>query len=330
VLILLPALLYSIFWRIENERRNLLVSAVRDAGTAIAAGLAPELQALQPVDFDSLDSRLARFADPHRRITLLFHPAGSAAAEQFFFVAGVPPVSVEQLGRERERLVSLGVLNGLVRSCAGGTPLAERVTAEDGASAVITSITGVAGTAGCWAIVIVINSSDEVAGIVDRPAEVSRELKIAALVYAVMAGLILAIFVSVRANLRRFRNQALAIGADGRFLDVTDVPEMVPVARAIDAMVHRLKDTAEMCCAKRPKTMPMPSRVRSQRSAKRLNRCSGRHHTPSSCRRRCPPCRRRWIAWMAWSVQYGGSIRPRPIFWRCRIPAWTFRYCCTN
>jgi hypothetical protein len=101
VLILLPALLYSIFWKIENERRNLLVSAVRDAGTAIAAGLAPELQALQPVDFDSLDSRLARFADPHRRITLLFHPAGSAATEQFFFVAGVPPVSVEQLGRAR-------------------------------------------------------------------------------------------------------------------------------------------------------------------------------------------------------------------------------------
>jgi two-component system, OmpR family, sensor histidine kinase ChvG len=246
VLILLPALLYSIFWRIENERRNLLVSAVRDAGTAIVAGLAPELQALQPVDFDSLDSRLARFADPHRRITLLFHPAGSAATEQFFFVAGVPPVSVEQLGRERERLVSLGVLNGLARSCAGGTPLAERVTAEDGASAVITSITGVAGTAGCWAIVIVINSSHEIAGILDRPAEVSRELKIAALVYAVMAGLILAIFVSVRANLRRFRTQALAIGADGRFLDVTDVPEMIPVARAIDAMVHRLKDTAEM------------------------------------------------------------------------------------
>jgi two-component system, OmpR family, sensor histidine kinase ChvG len=246
VLILLPALLYSIFGNIENERRDLLVSAVRDAGTAIAAGLAPELQSITPAGFDSLDSRLARFADPHRRITLLFHPTGSAAEERFFFVASVPPVSVEQLGRERERLVSLGVLNGLPRSCAGGTPLAERVTAEDGAEAVITSITGVAGTAGCWAIVIVISSSHEIAGMVDRPAEVSRDLKIAAAVYAVMAGLILAIFVSVWANLRRFRTQALATGAAGRFQDVTNVPEMVPVARAIDAMVHRLRDTADM------------------------------------------------------------------------------------
>jgi two-component system sensor histidine kinase ChvG len=246
VLIVLPTLLYSIFGSIETERRDLLVTAVRDAGTAIAAGLAPELQTLQPADFDGLDKSLARFADPRRRITLLYHPTGSAATEQFFFVAGVPQVSVEQLGRERERLVSLGVLNGLARSCAGGTQLAERVPEENGGAAVITSITGVAGAAGCWAIVIAINSSREIAGITDRPAEVSRELEIAGLVYAIMAGLILAIFVSVWANLRRFRKQAQAAGTAGRFLDVTDVPEMVPVARAIDAMVHRLRDTAEM------------------------------------------------------------------------------------
>jgi two-component system, OmpR family, sensor histidine kinase ChvG len=246
VLILLPALLYSIFGNIEGERRDLLVTAVQDAGTAIAAGLAPELQALQPAGFDGLDSRLARFADPRRRMTLLFHPTGSAATEQFFFVASVPPVSAEQLGRERERLVSLGVLNELAHSCTGGTPLAERVTAENGSAAVITSITGVAGQAGCWAIVIAVNSGYEIASIMNRPAEVSRELMIAALVYVVMAGLILAIFVGVWANLRRFRTQALATGAAGRFLDVTNVPEMVPVARAIDGMVHRLRDTAEM------------------------------------------------------------------------------------
>jgi two-component system, OmpR family, sensor histidine kinase ChvG len=246
VLILLPALLYSIFENIESERRDLLVTAVQDAGTAIAAGLAPELQTLQPSGFDGLDSRLARFADPRRRMTLLFHPTGSAATEQFFFVASVPPVSAEQLGRERERLVSLGVLNELAHSCAGGTSLAERVTAENGSAAVITSITGVAGQAGCWAIVIAVNSGHEIASIMNRPAEVSRELMFAALVYVVMAGLILAIFVGVWANLRRFRTQALATGAAGRFLDVTNVPEMVPVARAIDGMVHRLRDTAEM------------------------------------------------------------------------------------
>jgi two-component system sensor histidine kinase ChvG len=246
VLILLPFLLYSIFDTIESERRELLVTALRDAGIAIATGLTPELQALEPADFDRLQGDLARFADPRRRITLLFHPAGTVASEQFFLVASAPSVSVEQLERERNRLASLGVLDGLVRSCAGGTPMAERVTAENGGTAVITSITGVVGKPGCWAVVIVINSAQEAANVADHPAEINRELKIAALVYAIMAGLILAIFVSVWRNLGRFRARALAIDADGRFLDVTNVPEMVPVARAIDSMVNRLRDTAEI------------------------------------------------------------------------------------
>ena len=61
-----------------------------------------------------------------------------------------------------------------------------------------------------------------------------------------MAGLILLIFESVWSNLRRFHRRALAPGAAGGFLDVTDVPEMVPVARAIDGMVQRLRDAAEL------------------------------------------------------------------------------------
>lgn len=246
VLIALPLLLYSIFARIEDERRALLLTAVRDAGTAIANGLAPELAALQPADFTTLGSRLAHFDDPRRQITLLFHPAGSAAAEQFFLVASAPPVDAGQLEPERARLASLGVLDQLARSCAGGANLTERVPQAAGGAAVITSVTGVAGTAGCWAIVIAVNAESEIAGIAGRPVAVRRELALAGAVYALMAALILAIFASVWGNLRRFRRRALAPGEAGRFQDVTDVPEMVPVARAIDAMVQRLRDTAEL------------------------------------------------------------------------------------
>ena len=79
VLALLPVLLYSIYARIESERRALLLGAVRDAGTAIAAGLAPTLAEVTPAEFSALAGRLAPFSDPRRQITLLFHPAGSAA-----------------------------------------------------------------------------------------------------------------------------------------------------------------------------------------------------------------------------------------------------------
>lgn len=246
VLLLLPALLYSIYGRIEDERRALLLTAVRDAGEAIANGLAPDLQTLQPPDFGTLGAQLAHFADPRRQITLLFHPADSAAGEGFFLVASAPAVGADQLDAERGRLAALGVLDQLSRSCSGGTPLTERVAGASGGQAVITSVTGVAGAAGCWAIVIAVNAAHEVAGIAGRPAEVRRALLLAGAVYALMAMLVLAIFASVWANLRRFRRQALAPGDAGGFLDVTDVPEMVPVARAIDTMVQRLRDAAEM------------------------------------------------------------------------------------
>lgn len=246
VLVVLPVLLYSIFARIEEERRALLLTAVQDAGTAITAGLTSTLLTLQPADFGSLAARLAPFADPRRQVTLLFHPAGSAANQDFFLVASVPPLSANEIAAERARLASLGVLDQLARSCAGGTPLTERVPAADGGTTVITSVTGVASTAGCWAILIAVNAADENLGLADRPAIIQRQLVLAGAVYVLMSGLILLIFSSVWTNLGRYRARALSPGSTGGFLDVTDVPEMVPVARAIDGMVQRLRDAADL------------------------------------------------------------------------------------
>jgi two-component system sensor histidine kinase ChvG len=243
ILIALPLLLYSIFARVEAERRALLLGAVRDAGSAIAAGLAPDLAATAPDGFATLQPRLARFADPGRRIVLLFHPTGAAPA-RFFFVASEPPAGPADMDAERDRLAGLGVLDALARSCAGTTPLTERVAGADGAGSVITSLNGVAAPAGCWAIVIAVSAPRLLAGI-DAGAP-GRALLLAAAVYAVMAGLILLIFAAVWRNLRRIRARALAPGGDGGFLEVTDVPEMAPVARAIDGMVERLRRTAEL------------------------------------------------------------------------------------
>ncbi|HET9018388.1 MAG TPA: HAMP domain-containing sensor histidine kinase [Acetobacteraceae bacterium] len=246
VLVVLPVLLYSLFTRIEDERRALLLTAVRDAGVAIANGLAPELRDLQPGDFGTLGERLARFADARRQVTVLFHPAGSVASEQFFLVGSVPQVAADQLEPERARLATLGVLDQLARSCEGGSNLTERVAGIAGGDAVITSVTGVAGTAGCFAIVVAVNAAQEIAGIAGRPVEVRRDLTLAAVAYALMALLVMAIFASVWGTLRRFRRLAQAPGEAGGFVGVTDVPEMVPVARAIDAMVQRLRDAADL------------------------------------------------------------------------------------
>jgi two-component system sensor histidine kinase ChvG len=243
VLVLLPVLLYSLLAELQSRQRALLVTSVRDAGTAIAAGLEPALRNLTPAAFDGLDATLRPFAD-RRRIVLLFHPLGTTG-EQFFLVGSAPALTSAEAAGTQATLAALGVLPALSLSCAGGVPLAERVANDDGTASVLTSVTGIAGSTGCWAVVVAVNSADLLAGIDDRPFWQQPEVQTALAIYVVMAVLILMIFAAVRSNLARIRRHALEPAAAGGFATVTDLPEIAPVARAIDAMVQRLRGTAE-------------------------------------------------------------------------------------
>lgn len=245
VLLLVPALLYSLLADWQGRQRALLVASVRDAGTAIAAGLRPTLHDLTPDAFETLDAALLPYAEARRSIILLFHPATGAAGEQFFLVAGAPRLSPADAAGTQAALAARGVLPALSRSCDGGLPLAERVAGADGTASVLTSVTGIAGATGCWAVVIAVSSADLLAGIDDRPFWRQPEVQIALSIYVLMATLILAIFAAVRANLARIRQYALEPSAAGGFAAVTSLPEIAPVARAIDAMVLRLRATAE-------------------------------------------------------------------------------------
>jgi len=246
VLLVLPVLLYSLLAGLQSHQRALLVTAVGDAGAAIAAGLAPDLGDMRPDSFGELNARLERFADPHRSIVLLFHPAASAADQDFFFVASMPAIPAAAVAQERDRLAALGLLPALAKSCVGGRPLAKRVDQDGGGAGVITSLSAVPSEAGCWAVVIAVNAADIVTGIDDRPFWQAREVQIAFAVYAVMALLILLVFANIRGNLRRFQALALAPSPTGGFAAATDVPEMAPVARAIDLMVQRLNRAADV------------------------------------------------------------------------------------
>ncbi len=245
VLVVLPVLMYSLLAELQGRERDLLVASVRDAGAAIATGLEPILHNLPPDAFGSLDAILRPFAGSRRSIMLLFHPTLGAPGQQFFLVASVPALSPQEAAGTQATLAALGVLPALAGSCEGGVPLADRVMAPDGTASVLTSVSGIAGATGCWAVVIAVNTADLVAGIDDRPVWRQPEAQRAAAVYIVMAVLILAIFAAVRGNLARIRRRALEPAASGGFAAVTDLQEIAPVARAIDAMVMRLHRAAE-------------------------------------------------------------------------------------
>lgn len=249
VFLALPVMLYGVFLDAEEEKRTILIETVRDKGLIIGEALTPLLTRADGVPFVQLGSELARFGSDLVRIKLLYRPSGTGGQGGFFYVAAAPVVPVANLEAERKLLLDLGVLDRLGASCAGDLPLALRVKLPDGGDELLTSITPVQTSTGCWAVVIS-NDVRGVKGVVSgEPYWKSREVKLALAIYLAMALLVFLVFFSLWHSLRRFGQLAREIDSAGRAEDSfgarTTVPELAAVAKDFDRMVGTLRASAE-------------------------------------------------------------------------------------
>jgi two-component system sensor histidine kinase ChvG len=246
ILIALPALIFTVLGNADVERRLLILNAVADAGDAIAAGLAPALHDLRPAELDTLRRELARFATEDRSIKVLLRPASATAAEAFYFVATAPPISPAQTEGQLQQLLRLGILPGLSQGCTARLLRDRDASLLDNGAQVLTSVTSVAGVAGCWAVVIATGERHVLGAIEARPYWSRREVRIAIAIYLLMAILIAAIFAGVWTSLLRFRRLALSPTQRAGFARTTGIPELAPLAAAFDSMVQRMKRSADM------------------------------------------------------------------------------------
>jgi len=246
ILIALPALVFSVLGNAEAERRLLVRKAVAETGDAIAVGIAPILRDLRPAELATLRSALSRFAAPDRSIKILFRPASSIAAEAFYFVATVPPISAEQTEVERQQLLHLGILPGLSQGCTARLLRDRDASVLGGGAEVLTSVTSVEGAAGCWAVVIATSESRILGAIEASPYWSRPEVRIAIAIYALMALLIAAIFAGVWHGLLKFRRLALSPTQLAGFAPATVIPELASLAAAFDSMVQRMRHSADM------------------------------------------------------------------------------------
>lgn len=244
--LVLPMLLYSVFSAADRDRSRLAVDVVRDNGLLISTALKPELEGLTPDRFDQLQPLLERFGAPQRSIELLFKPASIDGGAGFYFLAGVPAISASQLATERSRLVSLGILDRLARSCGGNVPLSERVAVPEQGTEILTSVSPVQTSSGCWAIVIAANAHGAFS-IVDEQAYWERPaMRLALALYLAMAVVAFSIFFLVSSGLRRLRETAQAVEGGTQFADTVEVPEFLHIARDFDLMVDRLRGTSAL------------------------------------------------------------------------------------
>lgn len=249
VFLAVPLLLYLAFRQADLERQTILLDTVRNEGKLIAAALAPTLAASDGSALAAAPRSLARFADSGMGVKLLFKPNSAGSDAGFFFVAGVPEVPVDQLQAERNELADQGVLSRLAASCQGDSALALRVGLPGGVDEVLTSITPVQSTDGCWAVVIA-NSTQGIGGAVPGTSWLDERLAIGLAAYLVMAllvgGLLYGLWRSLSAFGRTARDIRLRGAKDQHFAERTAIPELAQVAREFDAMVGTLAQSATL------------------------------------------------------------------------------------
>jgi two-component system sensor histidine kinase ChvG len=198
------------------------------------------LDTLTPRGTQRIDFTARRLAEGGLSIKVLFRPA--VAFGSFLLVASAPEDETGQGRGTMERLLSSGVLTSLDASCVGGRPLSLRLPGDDGE--VLTYLAPYPRPAGCWVVVTAQPSGPLAERLLGRPYWRVPEIQAAALIYAVMALLVLSIFTDAWTNLRRFRAVARAVVAGenrGSFADANRVPDLAEVAREFDTMVMTLR-----------------------------------------------------------------------------------------
>lgn len=244
-----PIALYGQFSDAEKQKQDILMNAVREKGLVLGRSVEPILDTASEMPFVEFASVLDNYTSNDVHIKLLLKPAEDAGGDGgFFFVAASPAMSSADLAAQRQRLVEQGILDKLAVSCAGDLPLAMRAALEDGREELLTSITPVRTDRGCWALIIS-HSAESVAAMgLGKPYWQSREVQLAAIIYLVMALLVIALFLGLWRNLRRFGQLARLVrernAPVGSFVERNTIPELREIAVNFDHMIETMRSTA--------------------------------------------------------------------------------------
>lgn len=272
VFVTVPVILYSEFRAADREQQALLLNVVREQGRLVAEGLRPLLAAFNGRNVSQINDVLARFASGSLRIRLLLRAPGKTGSNSFFYIGVQPKVSSEFLDRDRQELINTGILGRLGPSCAIGAPEVIPHRNPAGEEEVLTAIVPMETESGCW-VVILSNAADRFFGTsLGRPYWDSAEIRLAAVIYVMMAFFVLALFLGVWRSLRRFATLARELssrrpGKSQRFVSLVAVPELRGVAAEFDRLVdvlHRTADAIRLAAHENAHALKTPLAIISQ------------------------------------------------------------------
>jgi len=287
VFVAAPAILYGAFSDADSEKNDMLHRSVREQGRMLAEGVRPLVENFDGRSIVALNSALNRLADHRLKVRLLFQPRKQPGrSEGFYLIAAAPEAPADQLDRERQELLDLGVLDKLPASCEGDLALALRSVTLGGSEEVLTSITPLNAPSGCWVAVTSHLTSDIVGSALATPYWSRPEVRVALVIYVFMAALVFWFFATVWGSARRFERVARDIqrGATSASFDqLNAAPELSGVAQQLDELVQSLRSSAEAIRAQAEENahaVKSPLAVISQ-SMEPLKRALPKHDAPS-------------------------------------------------
>lgn len=245
----LPVALYFQFESADRQMRELVTRAIQDRSGLIADALRPALKEADTASPLSLNNELAKYSSNGTVLKLMFQPAGERDAGRFYFVASAPQVRPDAMTAELDELGHRGILQRLSQACIWDATDEIRYRQADGSVELLTSIIPIRTPSGCWVLTSTHVTSEFLNTSIGRPYWETREIRLAALIYLVVALLALLVAISIRLSLHRFRTVANEISqgriGDHAFARRNVVPELSTVAADLDKLVHDLQRVSQ-------------------------------------------------------------------------------------
>jgi len=250
VFIAVPSIVYNELRNADERQQAFLLKSVEDRGRLVAESLRPLLQQYEANAVPRLGAALARMGTPELKTKVLFRPDGAQGPNNFYYVASAPPVPTEYLETERADLLRTGVFDLVRDSCETFASPSVRYTNPEGQEEVLTSLIPILTKSGCWVVITSSTAQDILGTSLGQPYWKTPQVRVASVIYLVMALFVIWLFGDVWRSLLRFANVARAIRTrgkvEGSFADAGVVPELAPVAREFDGLVAALAGSARM------------------------------------------------------------------------------------
>jgi len=247
IFVTLPVVLYGQFEGADRQMRELVTSAIQDRSKLISYALMQVLENVAasgagPEAVADLNRELQKFASDGTALRLMLQPPRATA---FYFVVSAPPIGRDDVAPELDELARRGILHRLSEACIWEASDEIRYRQPDGTAELLTSIIPINTRHGCWVLTSTHVTSEFLNTSIGQPYWKTRAVRIAALIYLVLAVLAVLMAASIWISLRRFREVAREIRqgriGDYAFSQRNVVPELSSVAGDFDKLVVDLK-----------------------------------------------------------------------------------------